>query len=119
MASVKLSDIINKFTDEASSGEMAKWIEKFESVARLQKITEIKSFLPLFLSGAAFAAYKQLSDAERDDYDQLKAALLGAFGTNSYAAYSQLRQRISHGGMTASFLAIILWQGGCALRVVT
>ena len=56
--------------------------------------------MPLFLSGPAFAVYKQLSDGERDDYDKLKAALLEAFGTNSFAAYEQLQQRSLREGET-------------------
>ena len=38
MAAVKLLDIIAKYTDEASSGDIAEWIEKLELVAKLQKL---------------------------------------------------------------------------------
>jgi hypothetical protein len=56
---VKLLDIITKYEDNAS-GEFSEWIEKLEPVAKLQKITDLVSFLPLFLAGPAFAVYKQI-----------------------------------------------------------
>lgn len=94
MSNVKLSDIINKYEDSSVSGDFAEWVEKLELVAKLQKITDLQDFLPLFLSGSAFAVYKQLPDDDREDYDKLKAALLLAFGVNSYAAYEQLQRRV-------------------------
>ena len=63
MASVKLSDIICRYEDQSISGDFAEWIEKLELVAKLQKIEDLKPFLPLFLNGAAFAVYKQLPDS--------------------------------------------------------
>jgi hypothetical protein len=100
MASVKLSDIITKYEDCATSGDFADWVEKLELVAKLQNIEQLQSFLPLFLSGSAFAVYKQLPKTDRDDYDKLKASLLLAFGVNSYAAYEQLQRRIYQDGET-------------------
>lgn len=98
MASVKLSDIINKYEDSTVSGDFSDWIEKLELVANLQKIEDLISFLPLFLTGAAFAVYKQLSEEDKKDYPKLKAALLLAFGVNSYVAYEQLQRRMYQEG---------------------
>ena len=100
MASVKLTDIITKYEDCATSGDFAEWIEKLELVATLQNITDLKTFLPLFLSGPAFAVYKQLAASDKEDYNNLKAALLVAFGVNSYAAYEQLQRRVLQDGET-------------------
>lgn len=97
MASVKLSDIIQKYED-SSSGDFSEWLEKLELVAKLQDITELQTFLPLFLAGPAFAVYKQLSESDKETYESLKAALLVAFGVNCYAAYDQLQKRVLQEG---------------------
>ena len=98
--SVKLTDIITRYIDSTTSGDFAEWIDKLELVARLQGITDLKTFLPLFLSGAAFAVYKQLPETETQDYAKLKAALLQAFGVNCYLAYEQLQRRVLQDGET-------------------
>jgi hypothetical protein len=97
---VKLSDIITKYEDNTTSGDFADWVEKLELVAKLQKIESLENFLPLFLSGAAFAVYKQLSADDKESYDKLKAELVLAFGVNSYAAYEQLQRRVFQEGET-------------------
>ena len=97
MANVKLSDIVTKY-EGSSSGDFMEWIEKLELVARLQNITELTAFLPLFLTGPAFAVYKQLPQATREDYVKLKEGLRQAFGINCYAAYGQLQRRVLQEG---------------------
>ena len=67
MASVKLTDIISKY-EGISSGDFTEWVEKLELVAALQNVSDLKSFMPLFLSGPAFAVYKQLTEEEKADY---------------------------------------------------
>ena len=93
MASVKLTDIISKY-EGISSGDFTEWVEKLELVAALQNVSDLKSFMPLFLSGPAFAVYKQLTEEEKADYVKMKAALLSAFGVNCYVAYEQLQRRV-------------------------
>lgn len=97
MSTVKLSDIVCKYED-SSSGDFSEWLDKLELVAKLQKIDDLTSFLPLFLVGPAFAVYKQLAEATRNDYTELKKALLSAFGVNCYAAYNQLQRRVLQDG---------------------
>lgn len=89
---MKLSELIKTYED-GNSGDFSDWIDKLELVAKLQKVEDLKAFLPLFLSGSAFAVYKQLGDSEKNDYDKLKKALLTAFSVNCYSAYEELRAR--------------------------
>ena len=90
---VKLSDLIKSYKDNNISGEFGTWISKLELVAKLQKIENLKTFVPLFLNGSAFALYEQLSEDVKGDYVKLKKELLTAFILNVYSAYSQLRER--------------------------
>jgi hypothetical protein len=94
MASVKFSDIVGNYVDYNTTGEFSVWVEKLELVAQLQDIRDKLKFLPLFLSGPAFAVYQQLADDVKADYAKLKKELTTAFSTNAFASYEQLRNRV-------------------------
>jgi len=67
-------------------------------VAKLQKITDLESFLPLFQAGPAFAVYKKLPESDKENYGKLKAALLTACGINCYTAYDELQKHVLRDG---------------------
>lgn len=89
---VKLSDLIKQY-EGSGSGDFTEWSDKLELVAKLQKINDLHDFVPLFLSGAAFAVYQQLSEDVKKDYGLLKAELVQAFGVNCFTAYESLQSR--------------------------
>lgn len=101
--SVKVSDLIRTYEDSTSSGDFSDWCDKLELVAGLQKITDLSSFMPLFLGGAAFAVYKQLSSEVKKDYVKVKDELLTAFSENCFNAYEQFRTRTLVEGETVDF----------------
>lgn len=96
---VKLSDLVQRYEDK-TSGDFGEWCDKLELIAKLQKVEDLVSFLPLFLSGPAFAVYKQLDDSTKGNYTKLKEELLQAFSDNSFSAYEQLRTRTLVDGET-------------------
>ena len=101
MASVKLSDLVKTYNEDGNiSGKFTMWISKLELVAKLQKVDDLKSFVPLFLNGPAFSLYQQLSDDVKGDYEKLKKELVTAFSINCYSAYVQLRERVLQEGET-------------------
>ena len=52
--SVKVtSDMIRPFSGE---GDVVAWLKKIQLVAKLQKITDLASFLPLYLEGEAIGS---------------------------------------------------------------
>ena len=91
---VRLTDVIVKFEDAEKSGDIGEWLDKLELVAKLQDITKLESFVPLFLSGPAFAVYKQLDDQDKSEYSRLKFQLVQAFGQDCFAAYEMLQRRV-------------------------
>jgi len=95
---IKISDLVKCYEDSASSGDFSEWCDKLELVAKLQKVKDLVSFMPLFLSGPAFAVYRQLSEEVKGDYDRLKAELLLAFGIDGFRAYELLRERSLYEG---------------------
>ncbi len=54
------------------------WLEKFTIVAEAQGWNNVRrcSVLPAFLKGAAYTAWKNLTDAEKQNYNDLRQALL-------------------------------------------
>lgn len=91
--SLKFGDLIRQFDGRE---DFAEWIRKVEMIADLQNIGKKESFIPLFLSGGAFAVYESLDTAVKKDYGKLKDALLKAFSVNIFAAFEALVSRIYH-----------------------
>ena len=87
---VKISDLVAQFD---GTSDFSEWVRKLELVARLQKLDKLENYLPLFLTGGAFAVYEALNDADKDDFGKMKAALTKAFSLNCFAAYERLTRR--------------------------
>ena len=99
----RLTDIIERFD---GSTDFAEWIKKLELVAKLQGIADLKNFLPLFLTGNAFAVYDALSDKTKDDFNALKSSLLRAFSLDSFSAFDRLlSRRYVHGESVDVYLS--------------
>lgn len=96
---VRLTDVVKNYENEGS-GDISEWLEKVELVASLQKIEKLENFVPLFLSGSAFAVYKQLPESDRREYKKLKGRLIQAFGSNEFEAYGSLQRRVLESGET-------------------
>lgn len=90
MSTPRLNDLIQQYDGPT---DFAEWVRKLELVAKLQKISNLEDFLPLFLSGKAFSVYDSLSDGDKADYESLKGRLVKAFSLNSFSAFDQLLSR--------------------------
>jgi hypothetical protein len=88
--SFKFTDIIPQYD---GSGDFSEWVRKLELVAKLQKVSELEDFLPLFLYGGAFSVYQNLNEKIKNEYKLLKAALISCFSLNQFQAYNQLFSR--------------------------
>ena len=85
---VKLSkDMIKPFNGE---GNLVAWLSKVKLVAKLQKITDLSVFIPLFLEGDALAIYLELSSSEQPSADQIEARLKEAFTDGPFETYGKL-----------------------------
>lgn len=89
-AALKYSDIVKQFDGQSDFSE---WVRKLELVALLQKVKDLQSFMPLFLSGGAFAVYESLDSDVKADYSKLKQSLMEAFSTHPLLAYEQFITR--------------------------
>jgi hypothetical protein len=88
--SIKYSDLIRQYD---GSGDFLEWVKKLELVARLQKVENLEQFIPLFLSGGAFAVYQSLSEETQMDYEAMKKELTSAFSLNQFKAYEEFMNR--------------------------
>lgn len=81
------SDMIKPFKGE---GDVISWIKKVQLVAKLQKITDLASFLPLYLEGDALALYLEMGDQDQADAAKIGARLKEAFSMGPFVAHSRL-----------------------------
>ncbi|XP_068216319.1 uncharacterized protein [Palaemon carinicauda] len=56
-------DMIKPFTGK---GDVVPWLKKVTLVAKLQKIVELASFIPLYLKGDILALYLEMSDEDQE-----------------------------------------------------
>ena len=89
MAKVKLgSGIIKPFNGE---GDVVAWLTKVELVARLQKVDDVASFLPLFLEGDALQLYLEMDEDHQTNIALIKSRLKEAFSDGEFSAYTKLK----------------------------
>ncbi|XP_063872024.1 uncharacterized protein LOC135106682 [Scylla paramamosain] len=69
------------------------WLKKLELVCKLHGITELHTVVPLRLSAGAFSVYQQLTSSEKEEYENMKAALISVFATDKFLAYEQFVAR--------------------------
>ena len=70
------TDMIKPFTGE---GDVVSWLKKVTLVAKLQKISDVAIFIPLYLEGDAIALYLELSDGDQADAEKIQEKLKTAF----------------------------------------
>ena len=92
--------LIPEFSGAATDVPIVEWLEDLELTCDLCEITKIERVLPLRLKGAAREAYRQLSKEQRDDVEEIKRALVKAYGTDSFVAFGQFTTRCLRPGET-------------------
>ena len=90
MSGTRFSDLIKQYD---GNGDFSEWLKKLELVCKLQRVKDLESVLPLFLSGGAFAVYDGLSEDVKIDYRALTQALQQAFSVNCFQAYEAFLSR--------------------------
>ena len=85
--------LIPEFSGAATDTPIIEWLEDLELTCKLCKITKVERVLPLRLKGAARETYRQLSKEQHDDVEEIKRALIKAYGTDSFVAFEQFTTR--------------------------
>ena len=61
-------------------------------VAKLQKVQDLASFIPLFLHGDALALYLEMSNEDQVRAEQIEMRLVTAFTEGPFEAYEKLKR---------------------------
>ena len=85
--------LIPEFIGAATDTPILEWLEDLELTCELCEISKIERVLPLRLKGAVRETYRQLSKEQRDDIEEIKRALIKAYGTDSFVAFEQFTTR--------------------------
>ncbi len=76
------------------SGDICKWIDKFKSLMKLQKVEgDTSDYIPYFLEGDAYELFAQLSEETTSSGELLEKALKRSFGIDSFDAFEILRSK--------------------------
>ena len=81
--------LIPEFSGAATDRPIMEWLEDLELTCELCEITKVERVLPLRLKCAARETYWQLSKEQRDDVEEIKCALIKAYGTDLFMAFEQ------------------------------
>ena len=109
-----LHDVVKRFGG-GSDKDVAVWLRQLRLVARLGKIDDLATVIPLFLDGAAFALYEQLCKKEQEYANRIADTLLAAFGVDAFQAYEEFQTRMRLPGEPVDvFLSKLRWLAGLA-----
>ncbi|XP_068224113.1 uncharacterized protein [Palaemon carinicauda] len=89
MASKITMDMIKPFTGE---GDVVSWLKKVTLVAKLQKIVDLASFIPLYLEGDALALYLEMGDEDQECAAKSQEKLKVAVSDDPFSAFGKLVQ---------------------------
>ena len=81
------NDYIRSFTGE---GDFVGWLTKVKLVARLQKITDLSTFIPLYLEGNALSIYLEMGESEQADAKKIEERLKEVFTDGPFIAHRKL-----------------------------
>ena len=81
-------DVIPPFSGE---GDVVEWIKKVKLVAKLQKVQDLLSFIPLFLYGDALALYLEMCNEDQVWAEQIEMRLVTALTEGPFEAYEKLK----------------------------
>ena len=81
-------DVIPSFSGE---DDVVRWIKKVKLVAKLQKVQDLASFIPIFLHGDALALYLEMSNEDLVWAEQIEMRLVMSFIKGPFEAYEKLK----------------------------
>ena len=85
------SDILRQFTGES---DVVIWLNKLKLLAKLQKIEDVATLIPMYLEGNALVVYLEIGEKDQADTESIKKRLKIAFSEGAFEAYNKLRKVI-------------------------
>lgn len=80
-------DMVKVFSGD---GDVVSWLKKVSLVAKLKDVTDLASFIPLYLEGDALALYLELPEEAQKDAEKIQSMLIEAFTDDAFTAHRKL-----------------------------
>ena len=81
---------MKKITEFNGSGNVERWIDRFELAVEIDGVVKEAQVLSMYLSEAAYDVWKNLPEKEKGDAKMIKAALRRTFGIKRADAWKML-----------------------------
>ena len=102
---------VNPYSGE---GDVGQWLKKLKLVAKVRKLEDLASLVPLLLEGAAFMVYDHMRAEDQYNIEKIEAALLNAFSMDPFQAYDLFTSRVWENESPDVFLADLQRLAGLA-----
>ena len=85
---------------------IVEWLEHVEMVCELSAMDRVELLLPLRLPGGALCVYRQLSQEQRMDPEEIKSALMTVYAIDAFIAFDKFTtQRLRQNETVDQFLS--------------
>ena len=85
--------LIPEFSGAVTDMPVVEWLEHVEMVWELCAMDRVEHVLPLRLRGGALTVYRQLSQKQRTDPEEIKRALMTAYAMDAFNAFDKFTAR--------------------------
>lgn len=104
-----MNNLIKLVSRFDGSSDVVVWLDRLQMLCDVQGVkTDMNEIIPLFLDGAAYECFAQMSDDIKSNGHSIKKALRRAFGMDPFEAFEKLRGlRWSEGERVEVYLARI------------
>ena len=103
------SDIKRPFTGE---GNVVTWLNKLKLIAKLQKIEDVVTLIPMYLEGNALVVYLEIGEKDQADAESIEKRLKMAFSEGAFEVYNKLRKIIWTREPVDMYAVEIRWLAG-------
>ena len=88
MSTIRVSgDMLRSFNGD---GDVVAWLQKVKLVAKLGGVTDLASFLPLYLEGSALAVYLEMDERLQSDAGSIEKRLKEVYSDSDFVAYAKV-----------------------------
>jgi len=89
-------------------GDIGMWLKKVKLVARMKKLKDLATIIPLYLEGQAYMVYDHMNPIDQEDVEKIENVLINAFSIDVFEAYDEFRTRSWHNEAVDVYLADLM-----------
>lgn len=112
MSVLKLVDVVRRFNGDATD-DLEKWLDRFKVAMDVtgsyksdsERDKAMAKVMPLFLDGSAYSTWKQLTDSQKEDLDEVRSALRRVYGLSKISAWNKIKNKRIYPGEAVDVVA--------------